>query len=168
MLLLHQIKKIMGTVLSKGYVGKPMTNLCLTCPQNTSKLWQTGNLPDREKIECIQAQQEHLNCAKTERSLQERLWSIEKKFWKIWKHNLVHVPSIQQCAIHLTLPSKFTSLESLCSQDRYTLKCYATEGIFSIMCEAIPPTIELFNRQGQLKYPDYPNYLSLHFLNIWL
>ena len=48
-------------------IAKPMTDLCLTCQQNTSKLLRSGNLPDREKSECVLAQQHHLNCVETER-----------------------------------------------------------------------------------------------------
>ena len=48
-------------------VAKPMTDLCLTCQQNTSKLVRSANLPDREESECILAQQEHLDCVQTER-----------------------------------------------------------------------------------------------------
>ena len=48
-------------------VAKPMTDLCLTCQQNTSKLMRSANLPDREKSQCVLTQQEHLDCVQTER-----------------------------------------------------------------------------------------------------
>ena len=48
-------------------IAKPMTDLCLTCQQNTSKLVRSANLPDNEKSLCVMAQQEHLNCVQTER-----------------------------------------------------------------------------------------------------
>ena len=50
-------------------VAKPMTDLCLTCQQNTTKLLRAANLPDREKSDCVRKQQEHLNLALTERNL---------------------------------------------------------------------------------------------------
>ena len=50
-------------------VAKPMTDLCLTCQQNTSKLLRSANLPDSEKSECVLAQQEHLNCVQAEGDL---------------------------------------------------------------------------------------------------
>ena len=50
-------------------VAKPMTDLCLTCQENTSKLLRAANLPDHEKSQCVQAQQEHLNLALGERDL---------------------------------------------------------------------------------------------------
>ena len=46
-----------------------MTDLCLTCQENTSKLLRAANLPDHEKSQCVQAQQEHLNLALGERDL---------------------------------------------------------------------------------------------------
>ena len=51
----------------KVVVVKPMTDLCLTCQQNTTKLVQAANLPEDEKADCIKAQQEHLDCAQVER-----------------------------------------------------------------------------------------------------
>ena len=54
-------------------VAKPMSDLCLSCQQNTSKLLRSANLPDREKSECVQVQQEHLNCVQTERQLYRRV-----------------------------------------------------------------------------------------------
>ena len=50
-------------------VAKPMTDLCLTCQENTSKLLRAANLSDHEKSQCVQAQQEHLNLALGERDL---------------------------------------------------------------------------------------------------
>lgn len=44
-----------------------MTDLCLTCQQNTTKLQRAANLSDEEKLECVKAHQEHLNTAQTER-----------------------------------------------------------------------------------------------------
>ena len=34
-------------------VAKPMTDLCLTCQENTSKLLRAANLPDHEKSQCV-------------------------------------------------------------------------------------------------------------------
>ena len=46
-------------------MGKPMTDLCFTCQQNTSKLLRA------EKSECVRTQQYHLNSVQTERTLQQ-------------------------------------------------------------------------------------------------
>ena len=51
----------------KVVVAKPMTDLCLTCQQNTTKLVRAANLLEHEKADSIKAQQEHLDCAQVER-----------------------------------------------------------------------------------------------------
>ena len=65
-------------------VAKPMSGLCLTCQQNTSKLLGSANLPDREKSECVQVQQEHLNRVQTERQLYR---GSAKKLKETLKHS---------------------------------------------------------------------------------
>ena len=47
-------------------MSKPMTDLCLTCQQNTTKLLCEANLSELEKSDCIKAQQDHLNCVQAE------------------------------------------------------------------------------------------------------
>ena len=41
-------------------VAKPMTDLCLTCQQNTTKLQRAAHLSDEEKSECVKAHQTNL------------------------------------------------------------------------------------------------------------
>ena len=48
-------------------ITKPMTDLCFTCRQNTSKLQRAANLLESKKSECLKAHQEHLNCTQAER-----------------------------------------------------------------------------------------------------
>ena len=66
----------------KVVVAKPMTNICLTCQQNTTKLVRATNLPEHEKADSIKAQQEHLDCAQVEREivLQENLFRYSHDF----------------------------------------------------------------------------------------
>lgn len=59
----------------KVVVAKPMTDLCFTCQQNTTKLVRAANLPDHEKADCIKAQQEHLDCAQVEREFYKKTCS---------------------------------------------------------------------------------------------
>ena len=56
-----------------------MTDLCFTCQQNTSKLLRAANLPEAEKSECIQAQQQHLNSVQTERELYRKVCEEAKR-----------------------------------------------------------------------------------------
>lgn len=54
-------------------VAKPMTDVCLTCQQNTTKLQRAAHLSDEEKSECVKAYQEHLNTVQTERECYRNL-----------------------------------------------------------------------------------------------
>ena len=47
-------------------VVKPMTELCLTCQENTSHLQRASNLSNREKSERLRTHQQHLNRPQTE------------------------------------------------------------------------------------------------------
>ena len=103
-------------------VAKPMTDLCLTCQQNTSKLVRSANLPDREESECILAQQENLDCVQTERDFYRNACAEAKtnfdnlKRQSSWMIYTTHVPLIQPSTTHLTLPSRFTCPVTRCSQ----------------------------------------------------
>lgn len=109
-------------------VAKPMTHLFLTCQQNTSKLVWSANLLDREKSKCILAQQEHLNWAQTQQDFYKDTRAKSKSNFERfedtldWMSGTKHVPYIQPSTAHLTLPSKFTSPVTRCSQGLYTLK----------------------------------------------
>ena len=48
-------------------VSKPMTDLCITCQQNTNKLQRAANLPESEKAELLKDHQDHINSAQRER-----------------------------------------------------------------------------------------------------
>ena len=56
-------------------IAKPVTDLCLTCQQNMSKLLRSANLADKEKSECVIAQQGHLTCVKIERDFYSNICS---------------------------------------------------------------------------------------------
>ena len=121
-----------------------MTDLCLTCQQNTSKLVRSANHPDREKSQCVLTQQEHLDCVQTERDYYRNACAEAKTNFEQFEeaielddlHNArsldttihysfdfaqqVHIPSnpMQPGPIYFKTPRK----------------C----GIFGVMCEAIP------------------------------
>ena len=63
-------------------VAKPMTDLCMTCQQNTATLVRSANLPEEEKSECVRAQQEHLNIVKSERELYEEVCEEAKNIFE--------------------------------------------------------------------------------------
>ena len=92
-------------------VAKPMTDLCLTCQQNTSKLLRSTNLPEWEKSECVIAQQGHVLKWRVTftttfvRSHRATLRDLKKEL--SWMKKIRRVQSIQLFIIHLTLHSKF-------------------------------------------------------------
>ena len=129
-------------------VAKPMTDLCFTCQQNSSKLQQAANLSESEKSECIATQQEHLNSAKTERDFYKFVCNKSKETLETLgvaalqnRENVtasslagsthysfdyaqqVHIPSdpLQPGPIYFKTPRK----------------C----GIFGVMCEGIPEQV---------------------------
>ena len=59
-----------------------MTDLCLTCQQNMSKLLRSANLADQEKSECVIAQQGHLTCVKIERDFYSNICSESESNFK--------------------------------------------------------------------------------------
>lgn len=129
-------------------VAKPMTDLCFTCQQNTTKLQHAANLSDLEKSECIAAQQEHLNIAKAERDFYKFVCNKSKETLETYGTETllnrdsrtvstlagpihysfdyaqqVHIPSnpMQPGPIYFKTPRK----------------C----GIFGVMCEGIPQQV---------------------------
>ena len=80
-------------------VAKPMSDLCLTCQQNTSKLLRSANLPDREKSECVQVQQEHLNRVQTERQLYRRVCEEAKRNFEALEGTIDLDESNEACSL---------------------------------------------------------------------
>ena len=80
-------------------VAKPMTNLCMTCLQNTAKLVRSANLPDVEKTECVRAQQEHLECVKKERDLYNDLCNDAKTTFEAEQHRIRLSETHKPCSL---------------------------------------------------------------------
>jgi len=88
-------------------VAKPMTHLCLTCQQNTSKLTWSANLPDREKSECILAQQEHLNCAQTQQDFYKHTRAKSKSNFIRFEDTLKLDERHEACSLDTTIHCSF-------------------------------------------------------------
>ena len=103
-------------------VAKPISDLCLTCQQNTSKLVRSANLPDREKCACIQAHQQHLNCVQMEREVYRKVClEAETSFKTLENETDLDIPheACSVCIIRLTLLNRFIFLAIQCSQGRF-------------------------------------------------
>ena len=83
-------------------VAKPMTDLCSTCQQNTSKLQRSANLPEREKSECVQIQQKHLNHVQAERDLYRRVCHKAKSNFETLEAEIDLDKRHQACSLNTT------------------------------------------------------------------
>ena len=88
-------------------VAKPMTDLCFTCQQNTSKLLRSANLPESEKSACVQSQQEHLNCVQTERELYRDVCKEAKSTFEAVENTIDLNESNDACSLNGTMHYSF-------------------------------------------------------------
>ena len=89
-------------------IAKPMTDLCSTCQQNTTKLQQAANLSETEKIKCIKARQEHLNSAQAERDFYKYACNLsEKTIESLENDNLLNLRSRTACSLTATIHYSF-------------------------------------------------------------
>ena len=89
-------------------IAKPMTDLCSICQQNTTKLQQAANLSETEKIECIKAQQEHLNPTQAKRDFYKYACNLsEKTIESLENGNLLNLRSRTACSLTATIHYSF-------------------------------------------------------------
>ncbi|XP_068754155.1 uncharacterized protein [Montipora capricornis] len=125
-------------------VAKPMTDLCLTCQQNTSKLLRSANLPDREKSECVIAQQEHLTSVKTERDFYNKICLESQSNFKRFEETIKLDERNEPCSIDTTIHYSFDFAQQIhipsnpMQPGPIYFKTPRKCGIFGVMCEAIP------------------------------
>ena len=139
----------------KVVVAKPMTDLCLTCQQNTTKLVRAANLPEHEKADCIKAQQEHLDCAQVEREFYRKtcsdaattLGQIETET----NLNEMHKP----CSVNATMHYSFDYAQQVhfpsnpMQPGPIYFKTPRKCGIFGVMCEAVPRQVNYLIDEAQ-------------------
>ena len=128
----------------KVVMAKPMTDLCLTCQQNTTKLVRAANLPEHEKADCIKAQQEHLDCAQTERDYYRETCLHSAVTYKDIEEetnlNQAHKP----CSFSGTMHDSFDYAQQVhfpsnpMQPGPIYFKTPRKCGIFGVMCEAVP------------------------------
>lgn len=124
-----------------------MTDLCLTCHQNTSKLLRSANLPDNEKSQCILAQQEHLNCVQTEREFYRNTCSESKNNLQRLADTIEFDEPHDPCSIDTVIHYSFDFAQQIHTPSnpmqlgpiyfKTPRKC----GIFGVMCEAVPQQV---------------------------
>ena len=128
-----------------------MTDLCLTCQQNTTKLVQAANLPEHEKADCIKAQREHLICTQVQREFYRKTCSdATTAFNQIEAEtnlNETHEP----CSFNGTMHYSFDYAQQVhfpsnpMQPGPIYFKTPRKCGIFGVMCEAVLRQVNLFD-----------------------
>ena len=125
-------------------VAKPMTDLCLTCQQNTAKLQCTANLSENEKSECIMAQQEHLNRAQSEREFYKYSCTRSQETLKTLGNDiLLNLESRGTCSLNATMHYSFDYAQQVhipsnpMQPGPIYFKTPRKCGIFGVMCEGL-------------------------------
>ena len=125
-------------------VAKPMTDLCFTCQDNTSKLLRAANLPEAEKSECVQAQQQHLNLVQSERELYRKVCEEAKCSFETMEDQINLVERHEACSLPTTMHYSFDFAQQIhipsnpMQPGPIYFKTPRKCAIFGVMCEAIP------------------------------
>lgn len=124
-----------------------MTDLCLTCQQNTTKLLRAANLPEQEKSDCLKAHQDHLVCAQREREFYRNACSdattVFKRIEAETRLNERHEP----CSLDGTMHYAFDYAQQVhypsnpMQPGPIYFKTPRKCGIFGVSCEAVPRQI---------------------------
>ena len=129
-------------------VAKPMTDLCLTCQQNTSKLQRISNLSESDKSECIAAQQEHLNSAKVEREFYKFVCTNSKETLEtLGNEDLLNRESRPASSFAGSVHYSFDYAQQVhvpsnpMQPGPIYFKTPRKCGIFGVMCEGIPQQV---------------------------
>lgn len=124
-------------------VAKPMTDLCMTCQQNTAKLVRSANLPDGEKSEYVHAQQEHLNTVKTERELYREVCEEATRTYEAVENTIRLNESHDPCSLDGTMHYSFDFAQQVhipsnpMQPGPIYFKTPRKCGIFGVMCEGV-------------------------------
>ena len=125
-------------------VAKPMTDLCFTCQQNTTKLLRAANLPEQDKADCIKAQQDHLNCAQAKRELYRNTYSVAGTTFQSIEDDVDFNESHEPCSFDGTMHYSFDYAQQVhypsnpLQPGPIHFKTPRKCGIFGVNCEAVP------------------------------
>jgi len=109
-----------------------------------SKLLQSANLPDREKSDCVLAQQEHLNCIHRERVFYRNTCGELKSNFERFEETIELDEQHDACSLNTTIHYSFDFAQQvhIPSNPMQPGPIYFTTprkcGIFGVMCEALP------------------------------
>ena len=124
-------------------VAKPLTDLCFTCQQNTTKLVRAANLPEHEKADYIKAQQEHLHCAQTERDFYRQTCLDSAATFKQIEEEMNLNEEHEPCSFNGTMHYSFDYAQQVhfpsnpMQPGPIYFKTPRKCGIFGVMCEGV-------------------------------
>ena len=140
--------QIWGQCYPNVVVSKPMTDLCITCQQNTNKLQRAANLTEREKAELIKDHQDHINCAQSEREFyRNSCANSQKTLENIEDNALLNRTNRNACSLKGTMHYSFDFAQQVhipsnpMQPGPIYFKTPRKCGIFGVMCEAIPQQV---------------------------
>ena len=84
-----------------------MTDLCLECQQNTTKLQRSANLSDEEKSICVKPHQEHLDKAKAEREYYGKACKEAEDNFSSFQDEFDFVENHNSCSLEKTMHYSF-------------------------------------------------------------
>ena len=137
--------ELWGQFYPNVIVAKPMTDLCFTCQQNTTKLQRAANLSESKTSECVKAHQEHLNCAQAERQFyRDSCLSSERTLETIGTETFLGSGSCDACSLNATIHYSFDYAQqvhipsNLQQPGPIYFKTPRKCGIFGVICEGLP------------------------------
>lgn len=128
-------------------VSKPMTDLCVTCQQNTNRLQRAANLPESEKEELLRDHQDHIKSAQREREFyRSSCTNSQETLDNIGGYALCHT-NRNVCSLKATIHYSFDFAQQVhipsnpMQPGPIYFKTPRKCGIFGVMCEAIPQQV---------------------------
>ena len=125
-----------------------MTDLCMTCQQNTNKLQRAANLSEREKAQSLKDYQDHINSAQSEREFyRNSCTNSQKTLENIGGNALMNRTNRNACSLNVTMdyPFDFAQQVHIPSNPMQPGPIYFKTprkcGIFGVMCKAIPQQV---------------------------
>ena len=129
-------------------VSKPMTDLCISCQQNTNKLQRAANLLEREKAELLKDHQDHINSAQLEREFyRNSCTNSQKTLENIGGYAILSRTNWNVCSLKVTIHYSFDFAQQVHISSNPTqpgpiyFKTPRKCGISGVMCEAIPQQV---------------------------
>ena len=130
-------------------IMQPSTDLCHTCQKNTEKISGRAGASEEDKIEAVEAHQNHLRKAKREREIYNSAVDASKHFLKGHPNITLLSPSCP-CSLQGTVHYSYDYAQQVHypsnpqQPGRIYFKTARKCGIFGICCEAIPRQINYF------------------------